>query len=146
VATADLPSEPTSTTDTASVENTGATTKHMDRPQVSNSTLLIENASTSPKMAEKITTEAAAADLLGVLSTQISTSSTGSTVVKTTDMDPDQTSSPSPNGSKAETSPAVELSAKILALASPSPLKRDGAVTLDQREHWPLRQETSKRY
>jgi hypothetical protein len=39
--------------------------------------------------------------------------------------------------SKAETSPAVELSAKILPFASRSPLKRDDAVTLVliEREH-----------
>jgi hypothetical protein len=88
-------------------------------------------------MAEKITTAAAMADLLGVLSTQISTSTTGSTVVKTTDMDPDQTSSPAPNGSKAETSPTAELSAKILPFASHShsPLKRDATVTLVEREY-----------
>jgi hypothetical protein len=88
-------------------------------------------------MAEKITTAAATADLLGVLSTQISTSSTGSTVVKTTDMDPDQTSSSSPNGSKAETSPTVELCAKILpsTVVSHSPLKRDDTGTGVEGEH-----------
>jgi len=107
----------------------------MDRSKVSDSTLLGENASTSPKLAEKITIEAATADLLGAPSTQISTSSTGSTVVKTTDMDPDQTSSSSPNESKAETSPTVDLSAKILPFASHSPLKRDDTVTLVEREH-----------
>jgi hypothetical protein len=65
-------------------------------PKVSNSTLLGENASTSPKMVEKITTAAATADLLGVLSTQIFLHPQPdlSTVVKITDMDPDQTSSP----------------------------------------------------
>jgi hypothetical protein len=88
-------------------------------------------------MVEKITTAAATADLLGVLSTQISTSTTGSTVVKPTDMDPDQTSSPAPNGSKAETSPTVDLSAKILpsTVVSHSPLKRDDAGTGVAGEH-----------
>ena len=134
-ATAELPKEPTSTTVTTSVENTGTTDMDINRSKVSDSTLLGENASTSPKLAEKITIEAATADLLGAPSTQISTSSTGSTVVKTTDMDPDQTSSSSPNESKAETSPTVDLSAKILPFASHSPLKRDDTVTLVEREH-----------
>jgi hypothetical protein len=134
-ATAELPKEPTSTTVTTSVENTGTTDMDINRSKVSDSTLLGENASTSPKLAEKITIEAATADLLGAPPTQISTSSTGSTVVKTTDMDPDQTSSSSPNESKAETSPTVDLSAKILPFASHSPLKRDDTATLVEREH-----------
>jgi hypothetical protein len=85
-------SEPTSTTDTAGVENTGIAAGQFSL-HGSKSALLGESASTSSKMDEKITAEAATADLLGVVSTQVSTSTTGSMVVKTTDEDPSQTSS-----------------------------------------------------
>jgi hypothetical protein len=115
-------SEPTSTTDTAGVENTG-TAAGQHSLQGSESTLLGEGASTSSKMDEKITAKAATADVLGVVSTQISTSTTGSTVVKTTEKDPRQTSSQAEDGSKAETSPTNELSTPFLPITcvSPSP-------------------------
>jgi hypothetical protein len=52
-------------------------------------------------------------------------------------MNPDQTSSPAPNGSKAETSSTVDLSAKILpsTAVSHSPLKRGGTGTGVAGEH-----------
>jgi hypothetical protein len=91
----------TSTTATANVENTGTATGQLAL-QGSDSTPLGESASTSSKTDEKTTAKAATADLLGVAPTQISTSTTGSTVVKTTEEDPCQTSSQAQDGSKAE--------------------------------------------
>jgi hypothetical protein len=115
-------SKPTSTTATGSVENTGAATGQLSL-QGSDPALLGESASASSKMDEKATAEVATADLLGVASTQISTSTTGPTVVKTTEEDPVQTSSQARNGSKAEASPTGDLSTPFLPVTcvSPSP-------------------------
>jgi hypothetical protein len=61
-------SQLTSTTATASVENTGTAAGQLSL-QGSDSTLLGESASTSSKMDEKTTAKAATVDLLGVAST-----------------------------------------------------------------------------